>query len=200
MNKCKLLITCANTNLQGRSKKYTECFDSVFFLKDKFVDINVLETVSIDNCDYYDKCVFKKEFSNIGNLHTDKGYNWLDHVKLFLEKNSHQHYIFLTGRYLLFNNYLINLVDSCDNYKLIAKNSADIYGKNDKGVHMFYFYFRKDIFIEFYKFCFSDQDRQTPIEWKLKKFMEKRNDCLIIPSSVLIGVEARISSGIIQKV
>lgn len=199
MNKCKLLITCANINSQDRSEKYIECFDRVSFIKDKFVDINVLETVSVDNCEYYDKCVFKKEFSNIGNLHFDKGYNWLEHVKSFLQKSSHQHYVFLTGRYLLLNINLISLANSYHSYKLIAKNDADIYGHGN-GVHMFYFYFQKDIFMEFYKFCFSDKDRRTPIEWKLKKFMEKRNDCLIIPSSVSIGVKARISSGVVQKV
>ena len=199
MNKCKLLITCANTNSEDRSKKYIECFNSISFFKEKFVDINVLETVSIDNCEYYNKCIFKKEFSNIGNLYNDKGYNWLNHIKVFLEKSDHQDYIFLTGRYLLLNDDLINIVNFYKDYKLIAKNDADIYGHGN-GVHMFYFYFQKDIFIEFYKFCFSDHDRQTPIEWKLKRFMEKRNDCLIIPSSISIGVEARISSGIIQKV
>lgn len=199
MNKCKLLITCANTNSQDRSQKYIESFDSASRFKEKFADINVLETVSIDNCEYYNKCIFKKEFSNIGNPYADKGYNWLNHIKNFLNKNDHQHYIFLTGRYLLLNNYLIGLADSYNNYKLIAKNDADVYGYGN-GVHMFYFYFQKDIFMEFYKFCFSDKDVQTPIEWKLKRFMENRNDCLIIPSSVPIGVEARISSGIIQKI
>lgn len=199
MNKCKLLVTCANTNSQDRSKKYIESFNSIFAFKEKFLDINILETVSINNCEYYEKCSFKKEFSNIGNLYTDKGYNWLNHVKAFLEKSDHEDYIFLTGRYLLLNDDLINIVDFYKDYKLIAKNDADIYGYGN-GVHMFYFYFQKQIFMEFYNFCFFDQDRQTPIEWKLKRFMEKRNDCLIIPSSVSIGVEARISSGIIQKV
>jgi hypothetical protein len=199
MRKCRLLITCANLNSEDRSKKYIECFESAARFENEFLDINVVETVSAENSNYFYQCRFKKEFSNIGNLYTDKGYNWLNHAKAFLDKSDYQHYIFLTGRYLLLNNYFITVANTYDNYKLIAKNDADIYGHGN-GVHMFYFYFQKDIFMEFYKFCFSDPDRQTPIEWKLKRFMEKRNDCLIIPSSVPIGVEARISSGIIQKV
>jgi len=199
MNKCKLLITCANLNSEDRCKKYTESFDSVSLFKDRFVDVNVLETVSIDNCDYYNKCVFKKQFSNIGNFYHDKGYNWINHVKKFLDNSDHQDYLFLTGRYLMLNDNLLDIIDSNKDYKLIAKNDADIYGSGN-GVHMFYFYFQKDIFIEFYNFCMSDADKQTPIEWKLKRFMENRKNCFIIPSLTSLGVLARISSGIIKKV
>ena len=197
--KLNLIITCANLNSQERSDKYISCFEQVKSFQNYFDSISVLETISIQDCNYFSNCPFDKIYSNIGNPYSDKGYNWARHMANFLRNTLYDNFIFLTGRYKIINDNFIKYASSQNSYKLIAKNEGDIY-PHERGVHSFYFYFEKNKLLQFIEGILNDKDKLTPVEWRFKSFMEKDSECQILPKTFFLGLETDISSGIIQKV
>lgn len=193
-----LLLTSANLNCQYRSKNYKDSFNSIEQFSDLFSDIFLVETISCDNCDYFNGFKHKKIFSDIGNPFIEKGYNWARHMQCFLNTTQQEHFIFLTGRYKMMNDSFIKFINANLRYKIIAKNDSDIYSGN--GVHMFYFYFQKSEILKFLDEILSLKDKSTPIEWRFKSFISKSKERLELPSNFNLGVETNISNGIVVKV
>lgn len=100
----------------------------------------------------------------------------------------------ITGRYLIEN---INILDI--NSDFIAKYDGDIY-KYDKGVHTFYFGFKKKLFNEFIDFLKSaiNKNDNLCIEWLVKDFMISKN-IDILKNNYKLGVTTCLYSKEINK-
>jgi hypothetical protein len=202
-NKIYLLITTANINNSSvfkneieetivSLKRYEKRFESIFFIET--IRNETYEIVK--NYNYF--------FSNLGNHHQYKGTNWMNHMSNFIKKNFEDTdiLVFLAGRYQMISDKIFELIqDYMIDKKIdfIAKNDGDIYN-GDMGVHTFYLAFRKKEFMEFSNYYFNLQEKSSCVEIDLKKYMEKKENCLILPKDLIMGVKTNTYESKIKKI
>lgn len=126
---------------EQRISDYKQSFDSALALKDNFDSITIIETYSKTKVDILEDSGINVYYSNFDNSFDNKGLNEMFHIKDFLQHakmSDDDTIIKITGRYLLDNDNILN-IDS----DIIAKFDGDIYNPNNRGVHTFFFGFKK---------------------------------------------------------
>lgn len=172
---------------QIRVQDYIESFKSALKLSNKFDSIKIIETVSKEKIDYLENSGIDVYYSTFDNSFINKGLNEMYHIKNFLDNNeiyADDMIVKLSGRYIIVNDNILNL-DS----DFIAKFDGDIYDPFNRGVHTFYFAFKKSLFLEFINWLNIENTNNdyTPIEWKVKEFLLVKN-IKILDNSYKIGV------------
>jgi len=180
-----------------REEQYVKSFEDIQNHKDSFETVTIIETISKVDVDYITKTEFNKFYSKIGNPHKNKGVNWVSHIENFLNTTyieGRDVFVFITGRYRLLNNNIINLINEYTydkKYDMLAKVDSDIY--NGRGVHTFFISFTKNKFLEFAKWYKKKGNKDVCVEWEMKKFMENKKKCFILDKTVSMGIETNIS-------
>lgn len=203
-NNIHLLVTTAINNVG--SQRYRDVLNTIESIKKygkEFKTVKILETVLTENKELFLEDGFEFHTSTIKNTHKYKGTNWLNHVYEFVNLNYEMDdiIVFLTGRYSMINDNIFNLINNImveQKKYFLAKNDGDIY--EGRGVHTFYISFTKSGLIDFYNFYSKLNILHPCIEWDLKKFMDNNNNCEIIGTNTILGVETNISSNNLKKI
>jgi hypothetical protein len=168
---------------EQRVSDYQKSFDCALELKHKFDTIIIIETVSKEKVDFLENSGINVYYSNFDNSFTNKGINEMFHIKDFLENSKISDddlIIKISGRYLMITDTILN-IDS----DFIAKKDGDIY-YGDRGVHTFFFGFKKKLFIEFINLI-NVNDYDKCVEWLVKDYILSKN-IKILENSVKLGV------------
>jgi hypothetical protein len=210
MSKKILISTSFFIDSEQRINQYIESFQTYHNFKDKFDDVIIIET-SQNNVDYVNDSGFNVFYSPLDNEFPNKGYNWIRHLTNYLNTNIQINdddiLTFITGRYMLVNDNMVNLINTLivpKKYDLFAKDDSDIYPNDgiNNGVHTFYFSSRIKTFKDFHKWYFDNQHWNVSgcIEYSLRRYMEKNNNkCIVLPKETVLGVIARPSCGTINQ-
>jgi hypothetical protein len=182
-----LIITSAHSD-NSRNLDYKNSLNDTLKFKHYFDKIYILECVSknIYDLDYLksdDVEIIISEFDNsyVGNY----GINEFTHINTFISNSKitdDDYIIKLTGRYTITNDKLLSLIPT--KYDVIAKYDGDVWdsitGNNNKGVHTFYFIFKKFIMNDFIKYLHDTNNinKTTHIEWLFKNYIETQNNSL----------------------
>jgi hypothetical protein len=181
---------------QIREQQYIKSFEDIKKHQELFESITIIETISKVDVDYITKTEFNNYYSEMGNIHKNKGFNWVLHIENFLNNSIiglDDVVIFITGRYRLLNGEFINIVNDymyVKDYEMLAKEDGDIY--NGNGVHTFLISFTKKKFLHFSKWYKKKGNKDTCVEWEMKKYMKKHSKCFILDKRILIGVETNV--------
>ena len=174
---------------EQRIEDYKKSFEYALKLRDKFDSITIVETVSNENIVELDESGLDVYYSTFDNSYKNKGLNEMCHINDFLQNSNiddNDLIIKITGRYLIINDGILNVKSD-----FIAKYDGDIYPGN-RGVHTFFFGFKKKIFFEFIEFLeFLDIKNNNYddvcIEWLVKDFMINKK-IPILDNSYKLGV------------
>ena len=155
---------------EQRMEDYKNSFESVLKLKDKFDSITIIETISKKKILELEESGINVYYSKFKNSFTNKGMNEMFHILEFLHNssiNDDDLVIKIIGRYLMENADILN-IDS----DFIAKYDGDIY-PGDRGVHTFFFGFKKRLFMEFIESLDVTNNNYSSvcIEWLVKDFI-----------------------------
>ena len=163
----ELCLQTIGYSYEQRMYDYKNSFDSTLLLKDKFDSITIIETVSKEKVDFLEESGISVYYSKFDNHFTNKGINEMFHIQDFLQKSNiddNDLIIKLSGRYLIENASILSI-----NNDIIAKYDGDIY-PGDRGVHTFFFGFKKKLFAEFIN-NLDIFNYDVCIEWLVKDFM-----------------------------
>lgn len=192
-----LISTSAHMNIQNRVDEYVTSYNIIFNLRHLFKSITIIETVSQESLEYLENTGLDVIYSNLGNTSPNKGVNWLNHVKHFLDLSKiddNDIIIFITGRYKIVNTNILSLIEThmiIEKNEFIAKNDNDLYS-GEKGVHTFYMAFTKSKFLDFWDWYQKNSNFTDCIEWDVKKYLETHDKCIILSENIIMGVETRV--------
>jgi hypothetical protein len=111
---------------QIREQQYIKSFEDIKKHQELFESITIIETISKSDVDYITKTEFDNYYSEIGNKHNNKGFNWVLHIENFLNHSIiglDEIVIFITGRYRLLNG---NFIDIINEYNTIYSTNIDL--------------------------------------------------------------------------
>jgi len=160
---------------EQRSADYIKSFEHGLLFKDNFNSITIIEMISNEKIDILENSGINVYYSKFDNLFVNKGINEIFHIIDFFKNSNIKDddlIIKITGRYLMMNDNILK-IDS----DFIAKYDGDIYSPLNRGIHTFFFAFKKKLFIEFFNsldFVNNNYDNIC-IEWLLKDFMIQKN-------------------------
>lgn len=172
---------------EQRISDYKKSFDYALKFRDSFDSITIIETVSKIKVQELEENGIDVYYSNFDNSFKNKGLNEMFHIQDFIKNSTISNedlIIKITGRYLIENVDILNI-----NLDFVAKYDGDIYPGN-KGVHTFFFGFKKVIFNEFIEYLnIGDQNTydEVCVEWLLKYFLLEKN-ITILSNSYVLGV------------
>lgn len=201
-----LISTSAHINNSERIQEYIDGYSIIHNYKNFFNTITIIETISKKKLDYLEKTNLNVVYSNVENIFTNKGVNWLNHVYNFLETSTigdKEIVIFITGRYKMINTNILNFISiyMIDNdFEFLAKEDGDLYEGLIHGVHTFFMSFTKRKFLEFYDWYKTNGNINECIEWDVKKFLLTSNKCKILPKTEIMGVETRVFNSTLNKI
>ena len=171
---------------EQRMLDYKNSFEYALKFKNKFDSITIVETVSKEKVVELEESGINVYYSKFDNSFVNKGLNEMFHIYDFLQNssiNENDLIIKITGRYLIKNDNILNVRSD-----FIAKYDGDIY-TGDRGVHTFFFGFKKMLFTEFIKLLDVRNNNYdtTCIEWLMKDFILSKN-LPILDKSYILGV------------
>lgn len=199
MNKKILIITSAHIN-SDRNKDYIESLESIMDYSNFFDRIFILECFSkkMSDLEYLKKFNIEIVLSEFDNSNKNYGINEFLHIKSFIENNKEigiDDYIFkITGRYKINGDYLLNAIPF--NGNILAKLDGDIWdkltGNKNRGVHTFYFLFKKNFIKDFIQYINDNNliNSKDPVEWIVKDYMLEKDENFY---NGLLGVETNFS-------
>jgi hypothetical protein len=206
MVKPHLISTSAHINDSNRVLEYIDSYKQISEFKDSFKSITIIETISETKLEYLENTDLPVLYSGLGNSHPNKGVNWLHHVTNFLlnsEINDDEIVIFITGRYNLINTNILSLIETHmvkENFDFIAKEDDDLYVGEIHGVHTFFMAFTKAKFLDFSSWYRINGQTNDCIEWDVKRFMLTNDKCLILPKTIIMGVQTRVFTSTSNKI
>jgi hypothetical protein len=166
-----------------RISDYQRSFDCVLKMRKKFDTITIIETVSKEKVDFLENSGIDVYYSKFDNSFSNKGINEMYHINDFLENykiDDDDLIIKISGRYLMITDDILNI-----DFDFIAKYDGDIY-PGDRGVHTFFFGFKKKLFVEFIN-SINKNDYDKCVEWLVKDYMLSKN-IKILDNSFKLGV------------
>lgn len=206
MIKPHLISTSAHIDIPSRIEEYIDSYNLISNLSESFKSITIIETVSQQKLEYLENSGFDIFYSNLGNEHSNKGVNWLNHMTNFISKSKikdNEIIIFITGRYKMVNTNILSLIENhmiSEKNEFIAKDDNDLYPGADKGVHTFYIAFTKKKFLDFSNWYKENGSPMDCIEWDLKKYLETNENCMILPKNIIMGIETRVFQSTTNKI
>jgi len=182
----ELCLSQLGYTYQQRMMDYRQSFEYASRLKDKFDSITIIETYSKDKVADLENSGLKVYYSHFNNSFTNKGLNEMFHIYDFLRNSiikDDDTIVKISGRYLIENDEILSI-----DRDFIAKYDGDIYPGN-RGVHTFYFGFKKKIFLEFINSLDVKNINYDSIciEWLIKDFMLNKK-ITILDNSHKLGV------------
>lgn len=192
-----LISTSAHMDIQNRVDEYISSYNIIFNLRHLFKSVTIIETISQEILEYLENTGLDIIYSKLGNTNPNKGVNWLNHVKYFLDLSkidNNDIIIFITGRYKIVSTDILSLIETymiVEKNEFIAKNDNDLY-YDGKGVHTFYMAFTKSKFLDLWNWYQKNGNFMDCIEWDIKKYLETHDKCLILPKNIIMGVETKV--------
>ena len=183
-----IVATSANIekNYDQRKDEYIKGLESIrlHYQKDPWI------IECIKHVDYFPEYFLGKK-----DLYENKGNEEFANIELFFNEHGHRFnsqdvIIKHTMRYEITSSHLLECIENNPGYDAYVKSSADIYGPQDTGVHVFLFAMTYNCWKEFLS---NNFDRTThkdyPIEAQVSAYLSKKNTKFLDK----LGVRAALS-------